>query len=94
MVFVKTPKIPPKTLFLAHFWHFSQPSDALALYYQNQATPLFLLDDFLTSCQKAEKTDQPFLGTCVTNQRKDRQANRRTQMDANKDIQKPPDNLV
>ena len=38
------------------------------------AASFFLLYDSLTSCKKSEKTDKPFLRSCITNRQTDKES--------------------
>ena len=64
----KTPKI--------HFWTiFWVPCQPDKTFFKNQALPLFLLYDYLTSCKKkkTEKAVEPILRSSVANGRTKRQ---------------------
>ena len=42
-------------------------SDLTGLFFQNLTAWLFLLYDYLTSCKKLEKTQEPIMRSCVAN---------------------------
>ena len=57
----------PKNVALDHFLDFLGPPDQSGLFFKNWASSLFLLYDYLTSCKKLEKTDEPILKFSIVN---------------------------